>query len=50
MASFNILSPNIKAYRFLSVPIRSLKIAKTATGSVAEIKEPKAKQSNIGIS
>lgn len=50
MASFNMLSPKIRAYKFLSVPAISLKMAKTATGSVAEIKDPKAKQSKIGIS
>lgn len=42
MASFKIDSPNIKEKRVESTP-NSLNIASTATGSVAEIKAPKAK-------
>lgn len=42
IASFKILSPKIKIYKILSTPI-SLKIPNTATVSVADIKDPKAK-------
>ena len=50
IASFSILSPKIKAYKFGSVSVISLKIARTATGSVAEINEPNAIDSNRLIS
>ena len=44
MASLKILSPKTTEYRLTSASI-SLKIARTATGSVALINEPKAKLS-----
>ena len=44
MASLNTDSPNTSAYRLTSAS-SSLKMAKTETGSVAEIKEPNAKDS-----
>lgn len=44
IASLNILSPKIIVYKVISAFI-SLKIDKTATGSVAEIREPNAKDS-----
>ena len=50
-ASLKIDSPNTIAYRFSSASI-SLKTARTETGSVAEIKLPKAKASfheNVGL-
>lgn len=51
IASLNILSPKTIAYKFASAFI-SLKIARTETGSVAEIKEPYANDSfklNLGL-
>ena len=44
IASLNIDSPKTMAYRLTSAS-SSLKIAKTDTGSVAEISDPKAKLS-----
>ena len=46
IASLNILSPNTIAYKFSSASI-SLNIANTATGSVADMREPKAHASYI---
>ena len=44
IASLNMLSPKTIAYRFSSASI-CLKMERTATGSVAEIKEPNAQES-----
>jgi len=44
IASLKMLSPNTIEYKLTSASI-SLKIARTATGSVAEIKDPNAKLS-----
>lgn len=46
IASLKILSPKIMMYRVISTSI-SLNIASTATGSVDEIKDPKARLSYI---
>lgn len=43
IASFRTLSPYIRIYNFL-LALRLLNIPKTATGSVAEIRDPNANE------